>query len=57
MHSVPIENEVDGDALTTLLRTIPGPDCLKELVPKVGIRIKAYAMIKRYCDADECVSF
>ena len=50
-----IVNEVDGDALVTLMGTTSGPDCLKELVPKVGIRMKVYKLIKCFCDTEECV--
>ena len=41
-----LENEVDGEALSTLISLIPGPDCLKDLVPKIGIRIKLHQRIK-----------
>ena len=37
---------MDGDSLATLFGTIPGPDSLKELVAKVGLRMKVYKMIK-----------
>ena len=41
-----LENEMDGDALSTLIGITPGPDCLKDLVPKVGVRLKVYQCIK-----------
>ena len=28
--------------MVTLIATIPGPDCLKDLIPKFGIRLKVY---------------
>lgn len=35
-----LDNEVDGDSLMTLVGMTPEPDCLKELVLKIGIRMK-----------------
>lgn len=37
---------MDGEALVTLIGFIPGPDCLKELITKVGLRMKVYKLIK-----------
>ena len=37
---------MDGEALVTLLATMQGPDCLKELIPKLGMRLKVYRRIK-----------
>ena len=34
---------MDGEALVTV---VPGPDCLKELVKKVGLWLKLYKEIK-----------
>ena len=52
------ENEMDGDSLFTLIGLYPGPDCLKDLVPKVGLRLKLYKEIKALYDhtAEERVS-
>ena len=41
-----LENEMDGDALVTLIGVTPGPDCLKNLISKVEIRMKVYQHIK-----------
>lgn len=41
-----VENEMDGEALVTLLTTVQGPDCLKDLIPKLGVRLKVYQRIK-----------
>lgn len=41
-----IANAMDGDALVTLVGLTPGPDSLKELVSKVGLRMKVYKVIK-----------
>lgn len=43
---------MDGDALVTLVGATPGPDCLKELVSKVGIRMKVYKLIKSFYDTE-----
>ena len=40
------DNEMDGESLVTLVGSKPGPDCLKDLVPKVGLRMKLYKLIK-----------
>ena len=47
-----LENEMDGDSLCTLIGIIPGPDCLKDLVPKVGVRLKVYQCIKAICNKE-----
>ena len=53
---ISLVNEVDGDALITLLDTLSGPDCLKELVPEIGVRMKVYKLIKTH-NTNDCVSF
>ena len=41
-----IEHEMDGQSLVTLVDTgIQGPDCLRELIPKIGVRLKVYSYI------------
>jgi hypothetical protein len=37
---------MDGVAVATAFTTAPGPDCLKEVVPKLGQRLKVYKAIK-----------
>ena len=44
------DNDVDGDTLLTLVGLTPGPDCLKELIPKIGTRIRVYKIIKACYD-------
>lgn len=41
-----IDNEMDGESLEALLASNAGPDCLKELVPKLGVRLRIYKRIK-----------
>ena len=33
---------MDGEATVAAFATCPGPDCLKEVVPKYGSRVKVY---------------
>lgn len=43
---------MDGEALLTLIGLTPGPDCLKDLVKKVGLRLKVYKAIKVLYDTE-----
>ena len=47
-----IEHEMDGESLMTLISVTPGPDCLKDLIPKIGIRLKVYRSIKGCYDEE-----
>ena len=51
-----IENKIDGESLVTLIGVVPGLDCLKGFVPKIGIRIKVYHHIN-YDEENSKVSF
>ena len=55
LYTCDTENEMDGDALATLLTVSSGPDCLKELIKKMGVRLRFYQLIKSLC-SDETVS-
>lgn len=49
---------MDGNAVLQALATLSGPDCLKEILPKYGQRIKVYNVIKVAVGASyEDVSF
>ena len=37
---------MDGEALVMLLTNVQGPDCLKDLIPKLGVRLRVYQRIK-----------
>ena len=37
---------MDGEATVAALATCSGPDCLKDVVPKLGSRLKVYNAIK-----------
>ena len=41
-----IDNEMDGEAVEVAVAATPGPDCLKDIIPKVGLRLKVYNRIK-----------
>lgn len=43
---------MDGEALATLIGLTPGPDCLKDLVKKVGWRLKVYKAIKELYEGE-----
>ena len=38
---------MDGEAIATAFTITPGPDCIRDVVPKVGVRMKVYQAIKR----------
>lgn len=37
---------MDGEATVAAFATCPGPDCIKEVVPKYGYRVKVYNAIR-----------
>ena len=43
---------MDGESLVTLIGIMPGPDCLKDLIPKIGLRLKVYRCIKACYDEE-----
>ena len=45
-QNVLTEEEVDGEAIASAFSTQSGPDCLKDIIPKFGQRIKVYKAIK-----------
>ena len=40
------DEDMDGDAISAGLASCPGPDWLKEVVPKVGVRLKVHSALK-----------
>ena len=42
-----IEEEMDGEAVIGAFACESGPDCLKDVVPRFGQRIKVYNAIKK----------
>ena len=49
-----VENDMDGDALSLAFAAHSGPDCLKDVVPKYGLRLKLYQAIKAELEAERC---
>lgn len=37
---------MDGEALISAVNALSGPDCLKDVIPKFGQRIKVYKAVK-----------
>ena len=37
---------MDGEAIGLALATTAGPDCLRDVIPKYGLRLKVYRAIK-----------
>ena len=44
------EQEIDGEATAAAFATCAGPDCLKDVIPKLGIRLKVYNTLKLVID-------
>lgn len=38
---------MDGEAIAAAFAVTPGPDCIRDVVKKVGIRMKVYQAIKK----------
>ena len=49
-----LENDMDGDALSLAFAAHSGPDCLKNIVSKYGLRLKVYRAIKAELEAERC---
>ena len=41
---------MDGEATAAAFATCAGPDCLKDVIPKLGIRLKVYNTLKLVID-------
>ena len=48
-----LDQAMDGEAISQALGTLPGPDCLKDVVPKFGVRLKVYNAIRSFMRSDE----
>ena len=44
------DQEMDGEAICAALASTPGPDSLRDVVPKLGLRLKVYRVIKSAMD-------
>lgn len=43
---VQIDQGMDGEAICLALGTTTGPDCLRDVISKYGLRLKVYKAIK-----------
>lgn len=41
---------MDGLAIIQAFGTISGPDCSKDIISKLGVRLKVYTAIKTYLE-------
>jgi hypothetical protein len=59
MHSFlsNIDEDMYGQALIDAFDTCSGPDCLRDILPKFGIRVKTYKVLKNllHCILDKQV--
>lgn len=46
------DQEMDGAALVQAFASCSGPDCLKSVISKFGIRVKVYTAIKSRLEAE-----
>lgn len=44
------EQDMDGEAIAEAFGTCSGPDCLKDILPKFGPRVKVYNALKLSLD-------
>ena len=44
---------MDGTAVMQTFATYSDPDCLKEVIPKFGVRVKVYLALKKYLQENE----
>lgn len=42
------DNKMDGESIKALLATEKGSDCFKDLIPKLGVRLRIYKRIKSF---------
>lgn len=51
-----VENDMDGEAVSLAFASCSGPDCIKDVIPKYGLRLKVYQAIKREIEASAACS-
>lgn len=47
-----VDQCMDGEALLAAFGERPGPDCIKDILPKFGQRIKVYRKLKEELDKE-----
>lgn len=50
---------MDGEAIVSAFAAVPGAECLRECVPKLGLKLKVYNAIKKELQpvTEVCVHF
>ena len=46
-----LDQEMDGEAISVAFAACPGPDCLRDVLPKLGQRLKVYKELKACLEA------
>ncbi len=46
---------MDGEAISETFATQSGPDCLKDVIQKHGLRLKVYSVLKHALGAQEII--
>ena len=52
-----IDQYMDGEAICQAFATATGPDCIKDVLPRFGERVKVYNAIRTYLELSEVVSY
>ncbi len=52
LNNYVLDQEMDGAAITQTFGTCVGPDFLRDVVSKFGVRIKVYTAIRTHLDKD-----
>lgn len=47
---------MDGEAIVTAFGSIHGPDCLKDVIAKYGLRLKVYNALRKELQSEVHVS-
>ena len=47
LYFLSTDQDMDGEVIATAFATVPGPDCLHDVLPKFGVRLKVYSAIKQ----------
>ena len=42
-----VDNKMDGVAVSLDFASCSGPDCIKDVIPKYGLRLQVYQAIKK----------
>lgn len=50
------DQEMDGEATLAAFATCPGPDCLKDVIPKYGTRVKVCNTLKAAINEEQKAS-